>query len=105
MVSVTDVRKLLTDLNAWDGEIPSAIVHAGNFKVRKNWFEALVNTLYLAVLLGLVSDVDAQEKIRVFNIQCPQALRGKERTTEEDIERGDQIIALALTHLHLPQAA
>ncbi len=80
--------------NNWTDEIPSEIIHDnGNFKVRKNWWVALVGTLYYLAEDKKIPE-ELVKEVKKFNRKFSGISNnfGKRPTTAEDIAEANALI-------------
>jgi len=93
MLSSESLRRLRDD---FDGSIPEGTVRDGDFKVRKNWWIALIGYVWLALDQGEIKDPETEKLANEF---LDDYMRDGENekfhcrpTSAQDIERADQLI-------------
>ncbi|HOX41239.1 MAG TPA: hypothetical protein PK263_03525 [bacterium] len=92
-------QELLELRDNYDSEIPHEIVFTGDFKVRKNWFNAV--NIFLFVVKEFVN-ADTKLKIETFDrkVTDPSFQGDSGRlVTKEDIVEADELISITLAQL------
>lgn len=100
-------RHLLED---WSNEIPEQLIHGerefgGEFKVRGNWFHAVVLTVDECLAEKIINDEKLKEDIGGYILKRKTENKGKfgrnERTTKEEIDEADSLLRRIIEHLDL----
>lgn len=95
------LEKLESLRDDWSNEIPEEEIHGyqnpGKYKVLKTWFTLVVSDLQFAVSQGEITDPKTIKKVNGFVKKfTSKDFHSQQRVTQEDIQRADKIINLAL---------
>lgn len=81
------ILSLIEGRDDWDSNIPVEIVHDGQYKVRKNWFQGIITSLYLLQEYGFIGP-----SIYKRAAQLITEVAASKFTTAEHVKRGDDLI-------------
>src|SRR4051812_34785618 len=92
---------ILKDLrDNWSNEVPATLVLQGNFKVRRNWFQAILYALHLVPFCGF----GVCHRLREFDLLCKGLNKDRgRRTTHAEIMAGDALISEVIAALEHPK--
>lgn len=99
--SIDFLRSLLDD---WSDEVPDEVIRGydenKNFKVRKNWFMAVVGQLELAAIDFLDNNKDLALDIKSFSIECTsKEFHESKKTPLEYVHRANDLLKRTLEYL------
>lgn len=76
----------------YDSEVPDVIVHTGNFKVRRAFWQSLVFDLEDGLQNGTIPGNLADEARGLLGHITSDEFRGRSLTAPEDIQRADGLL-------------
>src|SRR3989344_4560529 len=89
------IRKLRYD---WIEDIPKEILQQGQYKVRKNWFQAISLNISIGIRKGYIPTEFRTNFVSFEGKFCCEDFRAR-ITTKKDIDEGNQILDKILKYL------
>ncbi len=94
---ISEIIERLEKMQRCSDEIPKEIIHIGDYKCRKNWWQYLIEEIQSVILAEIFTDEKINAIIRDFIITyTSEEFKKKERITRDDINNANEIIAWIL---------